>query len=107
MLGDRVTYSSDHHPLSSDSGSLFWSDPAGKVGNAEFRTDKGAAANNVDTTKGYTFESFVKIPKDFNGAQHGWGSAISRDSAINKLVDGSEDTDPTVMFGISNLRELR
>ena len=107
MLGDRVTYSTDHHPLSSDAGSLFWSDPAGKVGNAEFRTDKGAAANSVDTTKGYTFESFVKIPEDFNGAQHGWGSALSRDSAINKLVDGSEDTDPTVMFGISNLRELR
>ena len=71
MLGDRVTYSSDHHPLSSDAGSLFWSDPAGKLGNAEFRTDKDAPANKVDTTKGYTFESFVKIPEDFNGAQHG------------------------------------
>ncbi|MDK6808341.1 MULTISPECIES: LamG-like jellyroll fold domain-containing protein [unclassified Corynebacterium] len=106
-LGERITYSTDHHPLSSDSGSLYWSDPAGKTAMAEFRSKEGADINKVDTSAGYTFESFVKIPKDFNGSEHGWGSALSRDSSIAELVDGSDDTDPTVMFGISNLRELR
>ncbi|MDO5032700.1 LamG-like jellyroll fold domain-containing protein [Corynebacterium sp.] len=106
-VGDRITYSKDHHPLSSDEGSLYWADPAGKLSMAEFKSVPGAAINNVDTTQGYTFESFVKIPKDFNGSKHGWGSAISRDSSIKDLVEGSTDTDPTVMFGISNLRELR
>ena len=105
--GERITYTKDHHPLSSDSGSLYWSDPAGKLAMAEFRSKEGAEINKVDTSEGYTFESFVKIPKDFNGSKHGWGSALSRDSSIAELVDGSEDTDPTVMFGISNLRELR
>ena len=105
--GERITYTKDHHPLSSDSGSLYWSDPAGKLAMAEFRSKEGAEINKVDTSEGYTFESFVKIPKDFNGSEHGWGSALSRDSSIAELVDGSEDTDPTVMFGISNLRELR
>lgn len=105
--GERITYTKDHHPLSSDSGSLYWSDPAGQAAMAEFRSKEGAEINKVDTSAGYTFESFVKIPKDFNGSEHGWGSALSRDSSIAELVDGSEDTDPTVMFGISNLRELR
>lgn len=104
---DRVTYSSDHHPLSSDSGSLYWADPAGKPTTAEFKSAKDAAINRFDSDSGYTFESFVKLPEDFDGEKHGWGSAISRDSQISKLVPGSTDTDPTVMLGVSNLRELR
>ncbi len=106
-LGERITYSTEHHPLSSDEGSLFWADPAGKPATAEFKTTPGAAINDVDTTSGYTFETFVKLPADFNGSDHGWGNALSRDSNISKLVEGSGDTDPTVMFGVSNLRELR
>ncbi len=104
---DRIVYSSEHHPLSSDEGSLYWVNPAGKNGVADFKTSKDAAVNNVDTTKGYTFESFVKLPADFNGSEHGWGNALARESSIADLVDGSDDTDPTVMFGVSNLRELR
>lgn len=103
----RITYSSEHHPLSADEGSLYWSDPAGKPGTAEFKSAEGATINDVDTTEGYTFESFVKVPSDFNGSEHGWGSALSRESSIADLVEGSDDTDPTVMFGISNLREMR
>lgn len=103
----RVVYSTDHHPLSSDAGSLYWTDPAGSLDVATFKTAEGAAVNNVDTTAGYTFESFVKIPADFNGEKHGWGNALARESAIARLVEGSTDTDPTIMFGISNLRELR
>lgn len=106
-LDDRVTYSTEHHPLSADAGSLYWSDPAGKPAVAWFKSAPDAAINNVDTSRGYTFESFVKLPADFDGEKHGWGNAIARDSSIADLVDGSTDTDPTVMMGVSNLRELR
>lgn len=106
-LPNRVTYSKDHHPLSSDSGSLYWSDPQGLLLTAEFSSLADASINSVDTTAGYTFESFVKLPADFNGSVHGWGNAVTRNSSIADLVEGSTDTDPTVMFGVSNLRELR
>lgn len=103
----RVTYSEDHHPLSSDSGSLFWNNPTGERDINWFKTADGAPANAVETPEGYTFETFVKLPKDFDGDKNGWGNAVGRENSIEKVKPGTDDSDPTVMFGVSNLRELR
>ncbi|AWB84925.1 LamG-like jellyroll fold domain-containing protein [Corynebacterium liangguodongii] len=102
---DSITYSTDHHELSSDEGSLRWDKPTSKIAVSYFETAAGAPINSETFPNGYTIEAFVKLDENFNGDDNGWSNALIRNASGEDL--GTDDGDPIQMLGISNLRELR
>ncbi|WP_301925811.1 LamG-like jellyroll fold domain-containing protein [Corynebacterium glaucum] len=102
-----VTYSTDTHPLSSDSGSLKFAEPNAKSAVAWFETATGAKINSMNFENGYTMEAFLKLDKDFDGDDNGWSNALIRDASGTKVNPQDPDGDPIQMLGVSNLRELR
>lgn len=106
QLGD-VTYTADTHPLSSDAGALRWNRPEDATDVNYFRTVDGAAINSHNFPNGYTFETFVQIDEGFHGDEHGWSDAFVRDGRVTDADPANGDTDPLVMLGVSDLRELR
>lgn len=102
-----VTYTDETHELSSDTGALQWNRPEDANDINYFRTADGAEINSHNFPNGYTFETFVKIDEDFNGDDHGWADAFIRDGRVTDTDPENGDTDPLVMLGVSDLRELR
>lgn len=104
---DDITFSSDKHPLSSDSGSLAWKKPIGKLDVNFFETATGATINSEHFPEGYTLEAFVKLDGAFNGDDNGWSNALMRRGRVTDADPSNGDTDPAQMLGVSNLREIR
>ena len=106
---DSITYSADHHELSSDMGSLKWNKAASDEAVSYFETAAGAPINSENFPNGYTLEAFVKLDENFNGDENGWSNALIRDASTTDAGNeaGIEDGDPAQMLGVSNLTELR
>lgn len=104
---DSVTYSADHHELSSDAGSLKWNKAASDKAVSYFATAAGAPINSENFPNGYTLEAFLKLDEDFNGDDNGWSNALIRDASGADVDPASDDGDPAQMLGVSNLTELR
>ncbi len=107
-LESDVTYSSDTHELSSDTGSLVWANQDGDSSSLNwFETAAGAAANTETFDDGYTFETFVKIGADFDG-DNSWMGAVSRQGQRGELADDMpEGEEPPAALAVSSLRELQ
>jgi len=104
---EHVTFTTDKHPLSSDAGSLRFSEPTLKHGVSWFETADGAPVNSARFDKGYTLEAFLKLDEDWNGDDNGWSNALVRDIDGTGVNPDDPDGDPIQMLGVSNLRELR
>lgn len=103
-----ITFTKDHHKLSSDTGSLKWTNPgANKLRLNWFETAADAAVNKDDFKDGYTFETFIKIDKDF-GDRNAWMGAISRMGKRGDVKQGiPEGSEPPATLAISSLREVQ
>ena len=107
-LASDVTYSSDTHELSSDTGSLVWANQDGDSSSLNwFETAADAAANTETFDEGYTFETFVKIGAEFDG-DNNWMGAISRQGQRGEIAaDMPEGEEPPAALAVSSLRELQ
>lgn len=105
---DMVEFSTDHHPLSSDSGSLKWNKPDQDKNLNWFQTAADAAINKETFSDGYTFETFVKVDKEFSGDTNAWMGAVSRMGERGEISAQMPDGDePPSTLAISSLRELQ
>ena len=105
-----VTWSTDHHHLSSDAGSVCFDD-AGRTGNTAsyFTTADGADVNDETFPNGFTLEAFIKIDPDFTPEENAWMQWLTRDGQRENLpgyVD-TEGDEPPVSWAFSNLREVQ
>lgn len=103
-----VIYTTDTHPLSADTASLRWVDPAENSQRLNwFETTADAAINTETFDDGYTFETFIKIDEGFDGDNH-WMGAISRQGERGEIAAGiPEGDEPPAALAVSSLRELQ
>lgn len=103
-----VIYTRDTHPLSSDTGSLRWVNPADDSARLNwFETATDAAINRETFGDGYTFETFVRIDEEFDGDNH-WMGAIARQGARGEITENMpEGNEPPAALAVSSLRELQ
>ncbi|MDU0479828.1 metallophosphoesterase [Staphylococcus chromogenes] len=106
--GGTATFSDDHAADSALPNSIDF-DPAAKHMFTYFETDEKAPINNETFSKGYTYETFIKIDKDFGEANH-WMGFISRFGQRKDLPNVGTDSDleePPAAGAVSSLRELQ
>ncbi|AGF72759.1 LamG-like jellyroll fold domain-containing protein [Corynebacterium halotolerans] len=103
-----VVYTTDTHPLSSDTGSLRWTNPADDPRRLNwFETAADAPLNTETFGDGYTFESFIRIDENFDGDNH-WMGVIARQGARGELADDMpEGEEPPAALAVSSLREMQ
>ncbi|MDU6251633.1 MAG: LamG-like jellyroll fold domain-containing protein, partial [Cutibacterium avidum] len=87
--------------------------PASKGNFSYFATSKDAPINKERFTKGYTFETFINIDKDYSDPNY-WSAFLSRGGTRNDLpnfnVPGADDSDldePPMAGAISSLKEIQ
>jgi hypothetical protein len=110
QLGD-VVWSLDKHRLSSAPGSVRFlnTDKTQPRLNA-FLTAAGVSVNNRSFWNGYTIETFVKIPADWDARKHRWGNLLGRVGRRGNTPGGYRGGDPeasSVLFAVSSLREIQ
>lgn len=75
---------------------------------AYLTTGSSAPLNKETFASGYTFETFVKIPLDWNGSDNAWMAWLSRGGAASqagKTGPGSTPQEPIATFSLSGDRE--
>ena len=106
-----VTWSTDKHRLSSAAGSVRFRNTDKTTGRLNaFLTAMGASVNNRSFWNGYTIETFVKIPDDWDSNKHRWGNLLGRVGRRGNVPGGYRGGDPeasSVLFAISSLREVQ
>jgi len=109
-LVDDVVWSDDHHALSSAGASILFRNTDKRVArNSSFATAMDAGVNGRSFWNGYTVESFVKIPTDWDPALHRWGNMLGRCGNRGLLPGfrGGDAQASSVLFAISSLREVQ
>ncbi|AMB94169.1 LamG-like jellyroll fold domain-containing protein [Aerococcus sanguinicola] len=113
---EDVTWSSDHHPLSSNAGSIrFKNDhrPTADEPNhraSYFRTKDGAPINLENFENGYTFESFIKFDPEYNpDGVNDWMQWLVREGQRQNIPGyvGTEGEEPPFAWAFSNLSEVQ
>jgi hypothetical protein len=110
QLGD-VIWTADKHRLSSSPGSVMFRNTDHSVDRiASFMTTAAATVNGRSFWDGYTFETFIKLPSDWDAAKHRWGNILGRVGRRGNVPGSYYGGDPeasSVLFAISNLREVQ
>lgn len=105
-----VSWSSDHHPLSANAGSVCFAD-ASRVGNVAsyFLTDADAAINAETFSAGFTLETFVKIDPAYSTTDNAWMQWLTRDGQRGDVPGyaNSEREEPPFAWAFSNLSEVQ
>ena len=105
---DLVTLSQDAPTDSAENSSLAFS-PEGKGQFAHFATSKDAPLNKAALKDGYTFETFIKIDKNYSEANH-WMAFVTREGKRSDIKNFGEDSDieePPLAGAISSLKEVQ
>jgi hypothetical protein len=100
-----LSYSAQYHPDQPAHASLFFN--GGPNAGAYLRTADRAPLNALTFTSGYTFEAFIKLPKDFDGS-HAWCGLLSRmGSGGDAGKTGDDPNEPTATLNLSGGAELQ
>jgi len=106
-----VIWSKDKHHLSSAPGSIRFLNTDKTIGRLNaLLTAMGAPVNGRSFWSGYTIETFVKIPADWDSNKHRWGNILGRQGNRGAVPGGFRGGDPeasSVLFAISSLREVQ
>lgn len=106
--GGSATWDTDHAADSSLGASVDFN-PGAKHLFTYFETDPTAPINKETFPNGYTYETFIKINKDFGKPNH-WMGFISRFGQRKDLPNLGTDSDieePPAAGAVSSLRELQ
>jgi hypothetical protein len=106
-----VVHSDDHHPLSSDAGSVqFTNTNRAENRLSFFATDASAPANDETFENGYTVETFIKIDENWTGA-NAWMAALTRGGdrvGLENTPDGGGEPEaPPATLALSSLQEFQ
>ncbi|MFE2534818.1 LamG-like jellyroll fold domain-containing protein [Streptomyces sp. NPDC059371] len=103
-----LTWSADHHPGQPAHASLRFDGGKGPDRGAILTTRAGAALNSAKFTRGYTIETFLKLPDPFEG-DHAWMGILSwegRNGDAGKTT-GWSPLEPTCSLNLSPERFLQ
>ncbi|MBM9510528.1 LamG-like jellyroll fold domain-containing protein [Actinacidiphila acididurans] len=102
---DALTWSDDHHPDQPGHASLKFVGGRNPVHGTYLTTAAQAPLNAETFASGYTIETFVMMPLDWDAGNNGWASILSRRgsaSAAGKHGKNTDPGEPVVQFAISN-----
>jgi len=102
---DALTWSADHHPDQPGHASLKFVGGRNPVHGAYLTTDDKAPLNSATFPTGYTIETFVMMPLDWDAGNNGWAAILSRRGSASDAGKHGENTDPgepLVQLSISN-----
>jgi hypothetical protein len=105
---DSLTWSDQFHPDQPGHGSLYFDGSGSPVSGAYLTTGTKAPLNTETFTSGYTIETFVKIPLDWNSDDNSWMAVLSRWGMSSQAGKSGGDTDPNepiCTFSFSDDRE--
>jgi hypothetical protein len=103
-----LTWSADHHPGQPAHASLRFDGGKSPDRGAILTTRAGAALNSARFTRGYTIETFIKLPDPFEG-DHAWMGILSwegRNGDAGKTT-GWSPLEPTCSLNLSPERFLQ
>jgi hypothetical protein len=92
--GNALTWSADFHPDQPGHGSLYFDGGQNPLHGAYLTTGANAPLNTETFARGFTIETFVKIPLDWNSSDNSWMSVLSRWGESGQAGKHGENTDP-------------
>ncbi|MFJ9030437.1 LamG-like jellyroll fold domain-containing protein [Streptomyces sp. NPDC102274] len=102
---DALTWSDDHHPDQPGHASLKFVGGRNPVHGTYLTTGAKAPLNTETFKTGYTIETFVMMPLDWNSANNGNASILSRRGSAGAAGKHGKNTDPNepvAQFAITN-----
>ncbi|GAB3391488.1 LamG domain-containing protein [Humibacter soli] len=102
---NALSWSADHHPDQPGHASLQFLGGRNPVHGAYLTTADKAPLNAEKFTNGYTIETFVMMPLDWDAGNNGWAAMLTRRGSAQAAGKHGENTDPNepvVAFAISN-----
>ena len=103
-----LTWSTDHAPTQPGQGSLYFDGGQNPLLGAYFTTGANAPLNTETFTSGFTIETYVKIPLDWNSNDNSWMAVLSRWGESGQAGKSGQNTDPNepiATFSFSGDRE--
>ena len=103
--GDALTWTGDHHPDQPGHAALRFVGGRNPLHGAYLTTGPNAPLNTETFPHGYTVETFVKLPLDWDAGKNGYMAALSRRGAAGKAGKHGKNTDPdepVMTLSISN-----
>ncbi|WP_329375058.1 LamG-like jellyroll fold domain-containing protein [Streptomyces sp. NBC_01483] len=102
---DALTWSADHHPDQPGHASLQFVGGRNPVHGAYLTTGAAAPLNSETFRTGYTIETFVRMPLDWDAGKNGNASFLSRRGSAGAAGKHGKNTDPNeplAQFAITN-----
>jgi hypothetical protein len=102
---DALTWSADHHPDQPGHASLKFAGGRNPVHGTYLTTGADAPLNAETFRSGYTIETFVMMPLDWDAGRNGWAAILSRRGSAGAAGKHGKNTDlnePVVQLAISN-----
>jgi hypothetical protein len=102
---DALTWSADHHPDQPGHASLKFAGGRNPVHGSYLTTGAKAPLNSETFRSGYTIETFVMMPLDWDAGNNGNASFLSRRGAAATAGKQGKNTDPKeplLQFAITN-----
>jgi hypothetical protein len=102
---DALTWSADHHPDQPGHASLKFVGGRNPVHGSYLTTGATAPLNTETFRSGYTIETFVMMPLDWDAGNNGWAAILSRRGSAGAAGKHGKNTDlnePLVQLSISN-----
>ncbi|WP_327399992.1 Tat pathway signal sequence domain protein [Streptomyces sp. NBC_01288] len=104
--GGTLNWSSDHHPDQPGHGSLEFTGYKSPLKGAYLRTVDGAPLNSATFKRGYTVETFYRLPADWDPDHNAWSGLVSRTGTGGAAGKTGDDPDePLTTLSLSNDRE--
>ncbi|MCP2264298.1 LamG-like jellyroll fold domain-containing protein [Promicromonospora thailandica] len=105
---DTLTWSAEHHDGQPAHASLRFDGGKGPDRGAVLRTGAHAPVNSMTFERGYTIETFLKLPEPFEG-DHAWMGILSWEGRAGDAGkhSGWSDDEPTCSLNVSGERFLQ
>ncbi|MEU1302063.1 LamG-like jellyroll fold domain-containing protein [Streptomyces shenzhenensis] len=102
---DALTWSADHHPDQPGHASLKFAGGRNPLHGTYLTTGPKAPLNTETFRSGYTIETFVMMPLDWDAGKNGWAAILTRRGtagAAGKHGKNTNPNEPLVQLAITN-----
>ncbi|MFI0723635.1 LamG-like jellyroll fold domain-containing protein [Streptomyces sp. NPDC021224] len=102
---DALTWSADHHPDQPGHASLKFVGGRNPLHGSYLTTGANAPLNTETFRSGYTIETFVMMPLDWDAGNNGWAAVLSRRGSAGAAGKHGKNTDvnePVLQLAISD-----
>lgn len=102
---DALTWSAEHHPDQPGHASLKFTGGRNPLHGTYLTTAANAPLNDETFASGYTIETFVMMPLDWDAGRNGWAAVLSRRGSAGAAGKHGRNTDPgepVLQLSISN-----